>query len=244
MPTTAPLSLLPLIRSPCATQPAPRKLRAPITGSSSDAPLGQCGRVRSARCCGHRLWCGNGQGISTGRNLQMTDILMRPVIRPADRGGMSCASVRMARRRPSTQSCSASSQSPSSSRSSSSGTFSAVCSRTPRAAFRWHLARLIHRRIRNRLTTERSAAGGLLMRAARSSWPSHELLFASCRDNLDRKDSGAHLRGDRGSGRALAASRRRVRAVALTARPLERQLRGFFATCKVAHGLCSFAGIS
>ena len=80
------------------------------------------------------------------------------------------------------------------------------------------------------------------MRAARSSWPSHELLFASCRDNLDREDSGAHLRGDRGSGRALAASRRRVRAVALTARPLERQLRGFFATCKVAHGLCSFAG--
>ena len=39
-------------------------------------------------------------------------------------------------------------------------------------------------------------------------------------DNLDREDSGAHLRGGRGSGRALAAPRRRVRAVGITPRPL------------------------
>ena len=61
-------------------------------------------------------------------------ILLRPIIATAGRGASSCGSGRMARRRPSTRFCSASSLSPSSSRSSSSGTCSAACSRTLRAA--------------------------------------------------------------------------------------------------------------
>ena len=63
----------------------------------------------------------------------MTDVLLRPFVR-LQIALPNCGSVRMARRRPSTQSCSASSRSPSSSRSSSSGTSCVSCSRTPQAA--------------------------------------------------------------------------------------------------------------
>ena len=52
-----------------------------------------------------------------------------------------CGSVRMARRRPSTQFCSASSQSPSSSRSSSSGPFFGASSRAPQRASRTRRAK-------------------------------------------------------------------------------------------------------
>ena len=63
------------------------------------------------------------------RNLQNDRHPVASVRRTADRSASSCGSARMARRRPSTRFCSASSLSPSSSLSSSSGTSSASCSR-------------------------------------------------------------------------------------------------------------------